>query len=123
MLGEVFAFGLAEKHRLVYHTFGYHLGKFIYCIDAIEDYGKDIKSGSYNPYAISYGGQKLTKENIETIKCALLLECRKIESAVNLMPFENRATIENIVKNIVFLGLYERVEHLSDRIIEEEKEN
>ena len=123
LLGEVFAFGLAEKHRLVYHTFGYHLGKFIYCIDAIEDYNQDIKNGRYNPYAISYGKQKLTKENIETIKCALLLECRKIESAVNLMPFENRATIENIVKNIVFLGLYERVEHLSDRITEEEKEN
>ncbi|MBQ1261228.1 MAG: hypothetical protein IIX96_04375 [Clostridia bacterium] len=123
LLGEVFAHGLSGNDRLVYYTFGYHLGKFIYCADAAEDYEKDLKSGSYNPYCISYGKQKLTKENKEIIKCALLLECRKLEGAVNLMPFGNRATIENTVKNIVFLGLTERIAFLDGEKSEEEKEN
>ena len=49
------------------------------------------------------------------------MECQKIESAVNLMPFGNRATIENIIKNIIYLGLPKRIEFLDEP--EEKKED
>jgi len=35
-----------------------------------------------------------------------------MEAAVNLMPFKNRYTIENIVKNIIYLGLIKRIDFL-----------
>lgn len=112
LLGEIFAYGLPEADRLVPYEVGYHLGKFIYAADAAEDYSKDKESGSYNPYVIAYGGNPLTKENKQSIKCGLLLECKKIEAAVNLLPFGTRATIENIVNNVIYLGLVKRIEFL-----------
>lgn len=112
LLGEVFAHGLSEKDALVCREFGYRLGRFIYAADAAEDYEEDRVSGKYNPYVLLYGGEPLTLENKQSIKCALILECRKIEAAVNLMPFGNRFTIENIVKNIIYLGLVKRIEFL-----------
>ena len=112
LLGEVFAHGFEGDDRLVLYQCGYHLGRFIYAADAAEDYDKDVASGAYNPYAISYGGAPLTDENRASIKCALLLECKKLESAVNLLPFGNRATIENIINNTIYLGLPKRIEFL-----------
>ena len=112
LLGEIFAYGLAESDRLVPYRVGYHLGRFIYAADAAEDYDKDRESGSYNPYVILYSGASLTKENKSNIKCALLLECKKLESALNLLPFGTRATIENIINNIIYLGLVKRIEFL-----------
>lgn len=112
LLGEIFACGLPEKERLVPYEVGYHLGRFIYAADAAEDYEKDRQSGSYNPYVLLYGGKDLTAENRQNIKCGLLLECKKIEAAVNLLPFGNRATIEDIINNIIYLGLVKRIEFL-----------
>jgi len=112
LLGEVFAHGLPEKDALVCREFGYRLGRFIYAADAAEDYEEDRLSGKYNPYVLLYGGEPLTAENKHSIKCGLILECRKMEAAVNLMPFGNRFTIENIVKNIIYLGLVKRIEFL-----------
>ena len=112
LLGEVFAFGLADSARLVTYECGAALGRFIYAADAAEDYYKDRESGSYNPYVISYGGKDLTEENKATIKCALIHECKNLERAIDLMPFERRATIENILKNIIYLGLPKRISFL-----------
>lgn len=114
LLGEIFAYGLPESERLVPYECGYHLGKFIYAADAAEDYDSDLKKGSYNPYVLLYDGASLTRENKESIKCALLLECKRIEAAVNLLPFGTRATIENIINNIIYLGLVKRIEFLDE---------
>lgn len=125
LLGEIFAFGLPDGDRLVPYEVGYHLGRFIYAADAADDYDKDVRDGSYNPYALLYEGKPLTKENRESIKCGLLLECKRIEAAVNLLPFGNRATIENIINNIIYLGLVKRIEFLDgegkDKKTEKEK--
>lgn len=112
LLGEIFAYGLNGSARLVSYECGAALGRFIYAADAAEDYYEDRKTGSYNPYVLIYGGADLTKENRESIKCALIHECSSIERAVDLMPFENRETIENIIKNIIYRGLIHRISFL-----------
>ena len=112
LLGEVFAGGLEGADRLVMYECGYHLGKFIYAADAAEDYDEDRRLGKYNPYVLAYGGAELTDENKRMIKTALILECKRIEGAVNLMPFGSRATLEHIIKNIIYLGLTDRIKFL-----------
>ena len=112
LLGEIFAGELEGEDRLVTYQCGYHLGKFIYVADAIEDYYEDRRKGRYNPFVISYGGEDLTEDNRSTVKCALLLECRALEGAVNLIPFKKKITAENIVRNIIYLGLTERISFL-----------
>jgi len=120
LLGEIFAGGLSGDSRLVTYTCGYHLGKFIYAADAAEDYDDDVRLGRYNPYARLYGSAPLTPENKQSIKTALLLECKRLESAVNLIPFGKKLTAENIVRNIIYLGLVKRIEFL-DGVKEENK--
>ena len=115
LLGEIFSYGYDGEARLVSYECGLHLGKFIYAADAAEDYDKDVKSGSYNPYVIQYGGAPLTDENRQSIKTGLILECSRIEAAVNLMPFDRKATIENIIKNVIYLGLIKRIDFLDGR--------
>ncbi len=112
LLGEIFSHGLEGSDALVTREFGASLGRFIYAADAAEDYERDVREGKYNPYAIIYQSAPLTAENKASIKCALILECRRMETAVNLMPFGNRATIENIVRNIIYLGLPRRISFL-----------
>ena len=112
LLGEIFAYGLDGADRVVTYECGYHLGKFILLVDAIDDYEDDLRTGKYNPYVISYGGAKLTHENKQNVKTALLIECKKLENAVNLIPFGNKITIENIVRNIIYLGLTKKLEFL-----------
>jgi len=119
LLGEIFAYGTEGEAHLILYELGLHLGRFIYCADAAEDYARDAESGKYNPYVIAYGGEPLTDSNRESIKCALLLECKKLESAVNLLPFGNRAILENIINNVIYLGLVKRIAFLDG----EKKEN
>ena len=115
LLGEIFSYGYDGEARLVSYECGLHLGKFIYAADAAEDYDKDARSGSYNPYVIQYGGAPLTDENRQSIKTGLILECSRIEAAVSLMPFDGKATIENIIKNVIYLGLVKRIDFLDGR--------
>ena len=115
LLGEIFSYGYDGEARLVSYECGLHLGRFIYAADAAEDYDKDVKNGSYNPYVIQYGGAPLTDENRQSIKTGLILECSRIEAAVNLMPFDGKATIENIIKNVIYLGLVKRIDFLDER--------
>jgi len=112
LLGEIFSSGLEGSDRTVTYAIGYHLGKFIYAADAAEDYERDKKLSRYNPYVLLYDGAELTAENKQSIKCALLLECRSLEGAVNLLPFGNLVTIENIIRNIIYLGLPKRISFL-----------
>ncbi len=112
LLGEIFANGLSDDGRPAAYKFGYHLGKFIYAIDAAEDYEEDKHRGRYNPYIELYDGAPLTEENKKTIKCALLLECRGIEEALLQIPFRNKVTVDNIVRNIVFEGLPQKLSFL-----------
>ena len=122
LLGEVFAYGLSGADRTVTYAVGYHLGKFIYSADAAEDYERDRSKGAYNPYVLMYGGE-LTAENRASIKCGLILECRELEGAVNLLPFGTLATIENIIRNIIYLGLTKRIEFLDNGPEKKESKN
>jgi hypothetical protein len=115
LLGEIFSSGLSGGDRTVTYALGFHLGKFIYAADAAEDYDEDVRLNRYNPYALSYGKKPLTRENKSNIKTALLLECKKIEGAVNLIPFKNKMTAEHVVQNIIYLGLVKRIEFLDER--------
>lgn len=115
VLGSVFAHGFSGSDRTILYQCGYHLGKYVYAVDAADDYEKDRQKGKYNPYVITYGGEPLTDENKQTIKLALLLECKKIEQAIEFMPFGTRTTLENIIKNIIYRGLVDKLSFLDPK--------
>ena len=82
----------------------YHLGRYIYIIDAIDDYDDDCKSGSYNPliYRFETGGEKLSAEQREMLETTLHHSEGLISSAYEL---KNKNVYDPILSNIIYLGL------------------
>ena len=46
----------------------FNLGKWIYVIDALDDYDKDVKKGEYNPFIYEYDDVKTKKDLIKNHK-------------------------------------------------------
>ena len=83
----------------------YHLGRWIYLVDAADDLAKDVKSGGYNPLPRRYDlpEGKLTEEARWELSATLDSSVRAMAAAFELWDFgENRGIIENIV----YQGLY-----------------
>ena len=49
ILGELFVYRENDYWADTLRNFGFHLGKFIYLMDAVVDFGEDKKRGRYNP--------------------------------------------------------------------------
>ncbi len=54
MLAEFSDFALGEKATAHTRRLLYAVGKWIYLIDALDDYDKDLKKGAYNPFILAY---------------------------------------------------------------------
>lgn len=89
------------NNRRIGEVIGKHTGRWIYLIDALDDLEKDKKRGSYNPFIYN---SDFSAKNIES---ALVGELINVEKAVNLIDF-NDSGIENIIKNIIYLGMPKR---------------
>ncbi len=90
----------SDTNRRVLSAMGYFLGKWIYLIDAADDYDKDMKNGSFNPYVIAYGDSKA--EYIDDINSSLnhcLSECL---ISYNLLKVNQ---LDRIIENLLFYGL------------------
>lgn len=113
LLGLCFAEGLSGEEHTVFYNVGYHLGVFIYAADAADDYASDKKSGSYNPYVLLYPDGKGFDGGVpDEIKTSLRLTLTSLAEAVEKLPFRGDPTLENIIKNTVYLGLPDRIELL-----------
>ncbi len=110
LLGAVFAEGLEGETRERFFSVGYHLGKFIYAADALDDLREDAASGDYNPYLLSFGETAFRDSIPEECRTALYLELSALSEAVEGLPFEGREAVEGIIKNIIYLGLSDRIQ-------------
>ncbi len=54
MLSQFSDYALKEKATDYTRNLFYALGKWIYLIDALDDYDKDLKKGAYNPFCLAY---------------------------------------------------------------------
>ncbi len=57
MLAEFSDLALEEKATEFTHNLFYAVGKWIYLIDALDDYDKDKKKGAYNPFMQAYNAE------------------------------------------------------------------
>ena len=89
------------------HCMGFHLGKFIYIIDAYEDLKKDEKKGSYNPLSFMKAESPKEYETFVRVNLtSLMAECAK--------GFERLPIVENadILRNIIYSGVWSKYEYL-----------
>ena len=93
-----------EKERRKIELLLYHVGRFLYLADALEDLPKDVKSNSYNPlrfrYAIADG--KLTKEDQEQFLISVDASVTMAASALELL---DGSSDKELLTNIIYYGL------------------
>ena len=57
IMAEFSDYALGEKANEYTRNLFYAIGKWIYLIDALDDYDKDKKKGAYNPFVLAYGAE------------------------------------------------------------------
>ncbi len=107
MLAEISEVLLGENKTQ--HTFDYfyNFGKWIYLIDALDDYDKDIQKGNYNPFYMAYGAkdyQELKGKFGEEISFIMSATLSGIESNFNNLRFGFNA---DLIRNISLRGTVE----------------
>lgn len=76
----------------------YHLGRWIYLTDALDDLSDDMARGGYNPLAARFGQEPDREYLSATMSHSLALA----QSAFQLLP---RTPWSGILENILYLGL------------------
>ena len=91
--------------RRVLETLLYHLGRWIYLVDAADDLEKDVKSGAYNPLPKRYGlsAGKLTEEAREALGGTLDRSVQTMAAAFELWDFGENA---EMIRAVLYEGLY-----------------
>ena len=111
LLGAVFSEESPDEYRENLRLIGDTVGRFIYAADAAEDFPHDVKSGSYNPYVLTYGSA-LTPEKKRDIHDSLICILAEGESAWQTLPFENAGITSRLIRNILSEGLPARIDFL-----------
>jgi len=95
---------LPEKALRPLREMLYHLGRWIYIMDACDDYAGDAKAGRYNPVAALYPPTmgKLAGDSAAQLETTLSHSCNLVGSAFALLP-ENVWT--QTVENMIYLGM------------------
>ena len=111
LLGDIFAFEAPEAHADALRKVGDAVGRFIYCADAAEDFPRDVRSGSYNPYVLTYG-DTLSDDAKLDIRASLINTLAAGEAAWRTLPLRDAGAAGRLFLNILYEGLPHRVDFL-----------
>ena len=83
----------------------YHLGRWIYLVDAADDFEKDAHSNCYNPlrYRYELDGDKLDEQSREAVAASLDLSVHRMASAYALLSC---SVWTSILDSIFYESLY-----------------
>ena len=118
LLGTLASYNLDGANKRIVYEIGFHLGKLIYVLDAIDDLKSDIKTGSYNVIKNSFGTE-LTEQDKNVLKCAMTFELDKMSKCVELLDFSKCTDVERIIKNVTYIGMPDEIE----RVLYKEKKS
>lgn len=107
-----------DKQRRVLREFSYFLGRWIYLIDAADDFYKDQKESNFNPFVNEFLKRRDETQNdiFAYMNEVLNQTLSRIFAAYNLI---NLQQLKPIIDNIVYLGLLDT----QKSILEREKKN
>ncbi len=115
MLAAFSDYALQDKATANTRNLFYAVGKWIYLIDALDDYDKDVKKGAYNPFVLAYGA-KCKRELLEGKQGD---EVRYVFNALFFDIRENLAGIKfhfnrDLLDNILLRGLPATTQRIMD---------
>ncbi|MBE6694096.1 MAG: hypothetical protein E7589_04960 [Ruminococcaceae bacterium] len=105
LMSDILSFGLTGTAHKLATDIGSHLGRWIYIVDAVDDFDEDVKKDRYNPFSCLYGAGEFTPERREAVKVALLNELCEAEGAFDLLDITDSPDLTGIIDNIRYIGL------------------
>ena len=106
IMGDILSFGLEGGNRIAAKKFGEAMGRWLYVMDAVDDYEDDLKKGRFNPFVIFWkdsGG--FTDERCELIEAAMTAYLLEAERALDLMELGGCREFFEIIRNVLYLGM------------------
>ncbi len=104
MLAEIFVYK-EDAFRTYLGDLGYHLGRYIYIMDAYDDLDKDVKNGSFNPLISLREDEDFEEKTGEM----LLDEMAKAGDAFERLPCLEYV---DILRNILYVGVWNRYDEI-----------
>ena len=104
LLSEIVGYGLEGAEGKIARNIGYHVGRWIYITDALDDYDDDARRERYNPFLLLYGNALDGRER-GLIADALKNELCDAENAIDLIDFGDNERLSNIIRNVFYLGM------------------
>ncbi len=101
-LGIIASFGLDGDAKAIAFEAGYHIGRYIYIIDAVDDLEKDTKKNRFNPLILHFGTAKAALDALDAVEETLLVSSVRFSAAVGLL--EGNAYTD-ILQNIAIFGM------------------
>lgn len=106
MLGELFAWKEDEWYEEL-KTLGFYMGKFIYLMDAYEDFEEDVRRDSYNPLrCLSTEDEQQFETLCRLMMTSMMSECAKSFERLPILLYAD------ILRNILYSGVWSRYEYL-----------
>lgn len=115
MMASLLSFELEGEKKLIASNIGKRIGRWIYIVDAFDDYENDKKSGSYNPFVLLYGGEEFTPDNLLSISSMLEAEMALVCSSLDLLDEDGDKNRGEIIKNILCIGMPASVRRICDK--------
>ena len=115
LMGSLLAYGLEGNQAKLAYTVGLHVGRWVYLVDAADDYAEDVKYARYNPLACLYADPAMTElseEKRQEIKTALLAELMELERAFDLLDTADHPNLSGVLSNILYEGMPREAERV-----------
>lgn len=111
LMAAVCSEGLAGSEARIAATFGRAIGKWIYLVDAADDYRRDLATGAFNPFVRLFG-EEMTEENANSVALSLRRYLTDAEGAFLLVDSFPTPEVREILCNILYLGLPQVAERI-----------
>lgn len=105
ILSKLFAYGETGDNQENAKQFGYQLGRVVYFLDAFDDYEKDMKENTFNPFKNCNDFVEVSTRTINMSIGALIDTFKKLN-------FNNFSTI---IENIIYDGLYFQLDRITKK--------
>jgi hypothetical protein len=105
-----------EEMKAIYRRIGYHLGKWIYIVDAFDDIEENINDQSYNPILcqFQYDEKKESPNDFrirvrDRIEMNLMLYLAETAKCCKQLEIQKN---KGLIDNIIYLGLLRKTEEI-----------
>ncbi len=109
LTADILCHGLDGSAASVARQIGYHIGKWIYMADALDDYEDDVAEGHYNPLACMWPEGMGALERDE-VRIGMRRELADAELGFDLIDYGDDKRLRGVIHNIIYCGMTRRVE-------------